>query len=407
MQYRLDADGEKRLAEFVDRIGAVLGNEKRRASFATYAIGLLGDGDRKSMEPIAARACPDPKAVDAAHQRLQHFISDSKWSDRDVRREARRYAMAEITRLNPIEAWILDDTGFLKQGKHSVGVQRQYTGSAGKIANCQIAVSLVVATRQAQLPIDFDLYLPESWTDDAGRRAEARIPEDVVFKSKLDIGLDMIRRAAATDVPRGVVLADSHYGDSADFRSGVRALGLDYAVGVSHNLVVYRVDKAGNRRGRKIALSEIAKSTPRKTVRKVTWREGTKADMAARFAVRRVVPAGKSGGPLSQREAVWLVMEWAPGDRKASKYHFSSLPERTSKKQLVRIIKQRWRTEQAYQELKGELGLDHFEGRRYPGWYHHVSVALCCYAFVAAERSRAFSPSRAGEARDRSKPVAA
>ncbi|WP_164015224.1 transposase, partial [Pyxidicoccus trucidator] len=178
----MNAAAVQRLERYFQRIGDVLGEESRRGSFALYAMGLLGDGERKSVEPIAARACPDPGRVDAMHQRLLHFAVDSKWSDRDVRRAAAQYALEAMTQREPVEAWIVDDTGFLKQGKHSVGVQRQYTGSAGKITNCQIGVSLSVATRTEHLPLDFELYLPEGWTNDAARRREARIPAEVPFK---------------------------------------------------------------------------------------------------------------------------------------------------------------------------------------------------------------------------------
>ncbi|WP_395854274.1 IS701 family transposase [Cystobacter fuscus] len=194
-------------------------------------MGLLGDGERKSIEPIAARACPDPKKTDAMHQRLLHFAVDSRWSDREVRREAARYALDAMTQREPVEAWIVDDTGFLKQGKHSVGVQRQYTGSAGKITNCQIGVSLSVATRTEHVPLDFELYLPESWANDTARRQEARIPEDIPFKTKPQLAVQMIGRAVTDGVPKGVVLADSAYGSSGEFRAQVRSLGLHYAVG--------------------------------------------------------------------------------------------------------------------------------------------------------------------------------
>jgi SRSO17 transposase len=395
MQYQLTSEAERRLDDFLERIGRILANKKRRASFACYAIGLLGDGERKSVEPIAARACPDPRSIDAAHQRLLHFLTDSAWSDLEVRREATRYALPMLTERDPIEAWILDDTGFLKQGSHSVGVQRQYTGSAGKIANCQIAVSLTVATRRDHLPIDFELYLPKAWLGDQERRNEARIPEDVVFKTKIELGLDLIRRAIDAKLPRGVVLADSFYGDAADFRATLRQLGLHYAVGVSYNLKVWRVDRFGKRRGAPVALEDIAKKIPRRAVRQVMWKEGTKTELSARFAVRRVVPCHADGTPAADREDIWLVIEWKDGEEKPH-YYFSSLPRSTTKKRLIRTIKQRWRTERVYEDLKGELGLDHYEGRRFPGWQHHVSIVLCCYAFVAAERARSFSPSAGG-----------
>ena len=237
----MNSDAVRRLRGYFDRIGQVLGRRERKEAFAVYAMGLLGDGERKSMEPIAFRGCADPEKADAAHQRLIHFAKDSPWSDRDVRREAAQYGIEALTKQEAINAWIIDDTGFLKQGDHSVGVQRQYTGSAGKVANCQIGVSLSVATPTEHLPIDFELYLPESWTSDRSRRLEARIPDHVGFKTKPDLALDMVRRAVAEGVPKGVLLADSAYGTSIEFRAQIRALGLDYAVGVDPKTSVWPI----------------------------------------------------------------------------------------------------------------------------------------------------------------------
>jgi SRSO17 transposase len=398
MQYELTSEGERRLTSFVDRIGTLLGHRGRRQSFAIYALGLLGEGERKSIEPIAARACADPRLTESLHDRLTDFVTDSIWSDHDVRLEAARYAIPAITQHDPISVWIVDDTGMLKQGSHSVGVQRQYTGSAGKITNCQIAVSLSVAHRREHLPIDFDLYLPRCWTSDRARRKEARIPRSVRFRTKIVIGLDMIRRAVKAGIPKGVVLADSAYGDSVLFRKTLRQLDLHYAVGVSANIKVWRADKFEVCRGGKIAVKDLAtQASKRKAFRRITWKQGTKAPLSARFAFRRVVPCRSDGVPPEQREVLWLITEWEDGRKEPTKYHLSSLPRDTRKKKLVRLLKLRWRTERVYEDLKGELGFDHFEGRRYPGWQHHVSVVLCCYAFVAAERAIAFSPSAGDE----------
>lgn len=379
--------------DYIDTMGGVLRNRKRKASFATYAMGLLGEGERKSVEPIAARACPDPARVNAEHQRLLHFVADSTWSDRDVRLAAARYAVPIITRRSPIKFWIVDDTGMLKQGTHSVGVQRQYTGSAGKITNCQVATSLTLATQHGQLPVDFELYLPRAWTDDPERREEARIPKGIKFRTKPQLALDMIRRAVEADLPRGIVLADSAYGDAVHFRSSIREQDLHYAVGVSKNMKVWRTDGRDVRRGDPISLKKLAATIPRKKRRMVTWRQGTKTPLSGRFAMTRVVPCRADGTPPSQREVAWLLIEWEEGKKESCQFHLCSLPRGLTRKRLVRIVKARWRTEQAYRELKGDLGFDHFEGRSFPGWHHHVSVVLCCYAFVAAERAIAFFPS--------------
>lgn len=393
----MNAPAEQRLRDYFDEVGGVLGRKDRRESFAVYAMGVLGDGERKSIEPIACRACADEKKADAAHQRLLHFGLDSPWSDRAVRRIAARRALDAMTTREPVDTWIIDDTGFLKQGNHSVGVQRQYTGSAGKVTNCQIGVSLSVTTRSEHVPIDFALYLPESWANDPVRRAEARIPGAVQFKTKPELALEMIGRAIADDVPRGVVLADSAYGTSREFRKGVRSLGLHYAVGVNPETVVVTFDKLGRRSNELVGVGALARRIWKAGgFRRCTWRRGTKDDLSARFALRRVVPAYDGGHGIEKREPVWLLIEWRDGEDQPANHFLCSLPGRMTKKKLLRIVMQRWRTERVYEDLKGELGLDHYEGRRFPGWNHHVSVVLCCYAFVVAERARRFPPSARG-----------
>ena len=307
-----------------------------------------------------------------------------------------------------VDSWIIDDTGFLKQGSHSVGVQRQYTGSAGKVTNCQIGVSLTVATRTEQMPIDFALYLPESWTGDQARRQEARIPDDVLFKTKPELALDLLHRALDDDIPRGVVLADSAYGSSRDFRDGVREMGLHYAVATNPSTVVMVFDKLGRRRDEIISVQDLARRIESQGgFRRCTWRQGTKQDLSARFAMRRLVPAYDGGHGIEKREPLWLLIEWRDGEDEPANYFLSSLPGRMTKKKLVRAVMQRWRTERVYEDLKGELGLDHYEGRRFPGWHHHVSVVLSCYAFVIAERARHFPPSARRPMEDHAQPLAA
>jgi SRSO17 transposase len=400
MDFALENDGLQRLEEYFERIGSVLGDDKRRASFATYAIGLLGDGERKSMEPIAARACADPSRVDAEHQRLSHFLSNSNWRDKDVRREAAAYALEVLTEREPVVAWIFDDTGFLKQGSHSVGVQRQYTGTAGKITNCQIGVSLTVATPTEHLPIDFELYLPQSWTEDPSRRLEARIPDEVQFRTKSELAIVMLRRAVAAGVPRGTVLADAAYGHSSLLRRVCRELEFSYAVAVMPTDRVWRLDRHGRKVDENpVAIEDFATGLGRGAFRKTTWRQGSKAPLSSHFAMERVRMVQGDGVDSGEPEMVWLLMEWEHGETAPTKHHVLWFPNqpayRLTYKDAVRIVKQRWRTERAYEDLKGELGLDHFEGRRFRGWHHHVSVALTCFAFVVAERARAFPPSGA------------
>jgi SRSO17 transposase len=384
------------LSSYFDHIGMVLGNTKRRESFAVYAMGLLGDAERKSVEPLAARACADPTRANPEHQKLLHFIAESQWSDHAVRRAAAQYAIASIGQRESVATWIVDDTGFLKQGTHSVGVQRQYTGSAGKITNCQIGVSLSVATLSTHLPIDFDLYLPESWANSAAKRREGGVPHDVVFRTKPELAVAMVRRALRDNVPHGVLLADAAYGNSSAFRAAIRAEGLDYAVGIEGSTTVWL---ASARNGQPQSVRELAMGLGKRRYRAVTWRDGTRAPLWSWFAARRVVVCHDDGTAADEREELWLLIEWPPSEDAPTKFTLSTLPKRTPVETLALMTKERWRTERVYEDLKGELGLDHFEGRRFRGWNHHVSVALCCYAFIVAELARSFSPSAAGAGR--------
>ena len=389
----MDSAAVGRLTAYFERIGSHLPRREQRESFATYFFGILSDGERKSVEPIAARACGDPKGTKRSHDRLLHFLGQSPWSDQAVRQEAARHAVAAIAEREPVTTWIIDDTGFLKQGKHSVGVQRQYTGSAGKITNCQIGVSLSVASRREHVPIDFALYLPRSWLDSPARRAEARIPEETTFKTKPELALDLVVRALEAKVPGEIVLADAAYGTSVDFRNGLVAYGLDYAVGINGASKVWTLDARGRQSREPISALDLGVRLGRKAFRHVSWRDGTRGPLFSKFCFRRVVVAHDDGTPASDRDPLWLVIEWPDDEKQPTKFTLTTLPRRMSKKQIARTIKERWRTEQAYAELKGELGLDHYEGRSYPGWNHHVSVVLCCYAFVVAERVRRFPPS--------------
>ena len=406
MLYEMDSAATARLEKYFGGISALLKDRRKRESFAMYAFGILGDGERKSAEPIAARACTKPERARNVHDKLLHFLGGAKWSDEAVRLEAARYAIGALSEREDVGTWIVDDTGFLKQGRHSVGVQRQYTGSAGKITNCQIGVSLGVATSREHLPIDFALYLPEDWANDPARRTKARIPPDVQFRTKIDLALDMIEKAVCAELPGEIVLADSAYGESSAFRETVRALGLDYGVGVHSTTKVRRVGSNG-RLGLPFSAAELGLRIPKKKFRKITWREGSKKSLASRFHLCRVKTVHNDGMPIENREAVWLIIEWPYDDLAPSKFMLTTLRDTMSKKGLVRHIKERWRTERMYEDMKGELGLDHFEGRSFRGWHHHVSVVICCYAFVVAERAKIFPPSPGRKSRDRSLGLAA
>lgn len=386
MSYVFDGAGERRLLAYFAEIGGVLRHKTKREVFAQYAQGLLSDLERKSVEPMAAYLCAESDEVDPLHQRLLHFQSTAVWDDHAVRLCAARYAVKAMGAQDRVRAWIIDDTGFLKQGSHSVGVQRQYTGSAGKITNCQIGVSLTLATATAHVPVDFELYLPQTWTSDPTRRREGKIPDEVVFKTKIELALEMITRAACAKLPGQVVLADAAYGDSKDFRATVRLLGFDYAVGVSSSTLVRIVDKQRQPTGVAASVKKLASVLPSSVFRRITWRQGTSARLSARFAFFRVTPSAEG----ADGDVQWLIIEWRDGEQAPEHFALTSLgvDGQMRRKQIVRLFKERYRTEKAYEEMKGELGLDHFEGRSFRGWHHHVSIVLCCYAFIVAERAR-------------------
>jgi SRSO17 transposase len=315
-----------------------------------------------------------------------------------------------MTSQEKVQAWIIDDTGFIKQGKHSVGVDRQYSGSAGKVTNCQVGVSLTIATETEHLPIDFELYLPKSWANNKARRKEGGIPKEVKFQTKPQLALKEIRRALDDGVPQGVVLTDSAYGSSSDFRAQLEEWRLPFSVGVVGTTTVFEVGAdVVTPGGRAVSLRKLAKKLMAKgRFQPCTWREGTKRELSANFAMVRVVPCRdvrrKRDTPS---QALWLLIEWREGEDEPANYFLSNLPETISLQGLVSVTMQRWRTERAYEDLKGELGLDHFEGRKFLGWHHHVTVVLCCYAFLVAERVRHFPPSAAGPLADQTHPLAA
>ena len=344
------------------------------------------------------RACADPALVDAYHQRLTYFLSESEWSDAPVRRLAARYALEEMTKSERVSTWIIDETAFTKQGTHSVGVQRQSTATGGRTANCQIGVSLSVATRSEHLPVDFELFLPHCWSDDPVRRSEAHIPDEIGFQTRPELAMQMIRRALADEVPVGVVLAEAAYGDSSAFRRELRAHALDYAVGVNAPTLVWRVDDSGERYAQPISVAEVGQAM-RAQFRKVSWREGCERQTRSRFASCRVRPVNPVAGSADDEE-VWLLMEMPPRVTASFRFWFVTLPRHTTKEQLVHLVKERHRTERVHEDLKSELGLDHFEGRTYRGWHHHVTVALACFAFTVAERVRHSSPQRRREEAD-------
>ncbi len=400
---------ERRFKKYVDRLASVLGHVDRVAPFRLYTTGLLLPGDRKSVEPMAARLVPE--RVRAAHQSLHHLVAQAEWSDRAVLSEVYEAVLPAIERHGPIRAWIVDDTGIPKKGSHSVGVAHQYCGNLGKQANCQVAVTLSIANAFASLPIAHQLYLPEEWTKSKVRRAKAGVPRGVRFATKPQITLEQIRAALAADVVPGVIVADAAYGNNTVFRDEVTKMGLQYIVSVQSNTTIWRPGEAplpprkrkgpGRRatllrrtvRHAPVSMEELAAQLPPSAFRTVTWREGTAAALQSRFAAVRVRPAHLDTLRSTAREEEWLLIEWPKGEEKPRKYWLSTLPPSATLHELVEMAQSRWRIERDYQELKDELGLDHYEGRSWRGFHHHATLCIAAYGFLIAERG-AFPPGK-------------
>jgi len=386
-----------KLEAFLADIVLPMGRQERRKHAEEYIRGLLMDGERKSIEPIASRL-PDGDV-----QALQQFVNQSPWPSQEVRASLARKVEGEFV---PEAYWLIDEVSFPKQGQHSVGVARQYCGALGKTANCQVAVTLDLGTEESSTPLDWALYLPEQWIKDPVRRKEAGVPEEIIFKTKTELALDLIDEVKGWGLQGRLVLADSAYGDGFEFRKGLRNRGLDYVVQVSGDLMAWTKDphpakppmKGGGRIPRKRfyandfpparSLCQIAKDLPAGSWKTVTWREGTKGPLTSRFARLIVWMAnGLVQGKTMEVPAEELLLEWPEGDKAPWKYWLSSLPpQRTSFRGLVRKAKGRFRIEQDYEELKGEVGLDHFEGRSWQGWHHHVTLVTLAYAFLVLER---------------------
>jgi SRSO17 transposase len=389
---------DRRLQHFLEDLLEPMGRSERRHWAEVYVRGLLLDGERKSIEPMAARL------PGADVQALRQFVGQSPWV---VEQVERRLAEKVVDLLSEPAVWVIDETAFPKAGQHSVGVGRQYCGTLGKVANCQVAVSLHWSSAEASCPLSWRLYLPKAWLEDAARAAEVRLPEGTVYRTKTELALELIDQMLAWDVPRLPVVADSFYGNDFGFRQALRQRQLSYAVQVESSTVVWTQDphlplpapkKTGRPReypplealARPQSLEAVVQTLSHSAWRTVTWRAGSRGAQRSRFARLPVWAAqGWRAQAHPPRVAEWLLVEWPEGEPQPTKYwlaHFG--PQPLGLGRLVRLAKARWRVELDYRELKEELGLDHYEGRQWLGWHHHVCLVTMAYAFLRAEQAR-------------------
>jgi SRSO17 transposase len=395
------ADGPAAVKERLEAFGAeVLAEATNRpvqlANGGLYLRGLIEQGTRKSLEPMVARL-----GEGADYESLQNFLAVSPWDPAPVVRAVAERVAPEIE----IEAWVLDDTGFPKDGKRSPGVKRQYSGTLGKIGNCQIGVSVHAVGAKGTAPLGWALYLPEEWCEDAGRRRAAKVPDDVTFKTKPELGVELVERAAGWAVPAAPVLGDCAYGENTDLRRRLDAAGSEYVFSVSPQVAVFapetnfevpeRKGKTGRPRTRPQpnrapeSIGALVERIGEAEAQTVAFRDGPNGEaVTSRFVFVRVRASHewqKRSSPLPEE---WLIAEWPEAAEAPTDYWLSNLEEDTEPERLARLARMRWKIELDYRQLKGELGLDHYEGRSYLGWYHHTALVTAAHGFLTLERLR-------------------
>jgi SRSO17 transposase len=371
-----------------------MGRVEQRRGAALYVRGMLETGARKSLEPVVARL-----GEDGDYEALQHFLADSPWDPAVVLRAVAELVCPQIE----VKAWVLDDTGFAKDGKRSPGVKRQYSGTLGKIGNCQLGVSVHAVGERGTLPLGWALYLPEEWCDDPERRRRAKIPAGVGFQTKPELGVGLIERAVGWAIPRAPVLGDHAYGENSALRARLDDAGSEYVLSIgpgSKAFCAQTVFAVAERRPGKGGTPRVARpDRPPRSLRVLaeelsledfqvlTYRDLPDGEpVRSRFAFQRVSAAHPvTRDKLAPRQE-WLIVEWPQDAEQPSDYWISNLPADTEPERLARLARMRWAIELDYRQLKGELGLDHYEGRSYRGWHHHTALVTAAHAFLTLER---------------------
>jgi SRSO17 transposase len=400
---------KERLEAFAGEVlAAAMNRPVQRVNGALYLRGLVEQGARKSLEPLVTRL-----GGDADYQSMQQFVADSPWDPARVVRAVAERVAPEIE----VEAWVLDDTGFPKDGKDSPGVKRQYSGTLGKRGNCQIGVSVHAVGARGTVPLGWALYLPEDWCEDPARRRKAKIPDQVAFKTKSELGVELVERASGWALPRAPVLGDHAYGANTWLRDRLDEAGCEYVLCVGPDTKVFEQGTsfavpprkmkggAGPKRLRPdrepVPIGALIARIAVEKGQTVTFRDGPDGEpVTSRFIFARV-HAGhqwradqvkwREGAEVPPR-AEWLIAEWPDGQDEPTDYWLSNLPPDTELERLARLARMRWKMELDYKQLKGELGLDHYEGRSWLGWYHHTALVTAAHGFLTLERLNPFRP---------------
>ena len=384
----------ERLASFVAEATAGLRRPEQRANALLYARGLIEAGARKSLEPVVARL----GGSGADYESLQHFLADSPWDPAVIE----QVVCERVCGVIDPQAWVLDDTGVVKDGKHSPGVKRQYSGTLGKTGNCQVTVSLHAVGARGTVPLGFSLYLPEEWCTDRDRCRKAKIPDSVGFATKPALGGELAVRAAGWALPKAPVLGDQAYGDDSKLRARLEQEQLEYVLSVSPTTTVLVAGtrfeippaKPGAGRPRTVPkpdrehtkVKTLAASLPAQAWQTVTYRDRDGQPIRSRFAFERVIAAHPVTEHRYEPREEWLIIEWPAGKDEPSDYWLANLPADTTPDRLARLARLRWMIELDYRQLKGELGLDHYEGRSYLGFHHHCAIVIAAHGFLTLER---------------------
>jgi SRSO17 transposase len=390
------AEVRDRLVSFVDEVASRLGLRRQRENALLYVRGLAEQGGRKSLQPTLSRLEETP----ARYESLQQFLADSPWDPQLLIHACAERVAPQIG----VTAWIVDDTGIPKDGAHSPGVKRQYSGTLGKIGNCQITVSVHAVGERGTLPLGWSLYLPEEWCDDLPRRRKAKVPDEVAFRTKPQLAGDLCERAAGWELPAAPILADTAYGDDAGFRGRLAQLELDYVVAVRAGTSVhgpetsFAVPERNGSVGRRRTVARpdrtpesvraLAERLPPRVWQTLPCRTTPAGEVTSRFAFVRVVATNPIRNRHQPPRWEWLIIEWPDGADAPSDYWLSNLAEHESRERLARLARLRWTIELDYRQLKGELGLGHYEGRSYLGFHHHTALVTCAHAFLTEERLR-------------------
>ena len=391
------AAARERLLAFVGEVVRPLPHVRQRENALLYVRGLVEQGGRKSLQPTLFRL----EETAARYESVQQFLADSPWRPELLIRSCAERVGPQIG----VVAWVVDDTGIGKDGRHSPGVKRQYSGTLGKIGNCQIAVSVHAVGERGTLPLGWRLYLPAEWCDDLARRQKAKIPDEIVFKTKARLAGDLCEQAAGFEVPVAPILADCAYGEDAGFRGRLAELELDYVVAVRAETSVYgpetnfAVPQRDGQVGRPRTVARpdhkpesvraLAQRLPARAWKTIPCRTTPAGeDVSSRFAFVRVVATNPVRNRHQSPRQEWLIIEWPKGEETPSDYWLSNLGEDANRERLARLARLRWTVELDYRQLKGELGLDHYEGRSYAGFHHHTALVTCAHAFLTEERLR-------------------